>query len=564
MLYYGNTLTIPNSLYGGKPVPGTDTVLMTMAAHHHPPIGDIAVVDRRKGVENPAAMRKITFETPYLPMRGQTWQDTNWHPGDRYFPWAVTDPWPLREGLFLASFGRRPVMADDEEGRFAVCLATYDGVRFEVFGQDDASFFSPVSLEPKEVPAAVLGEAPIEAGEGTFFVSDVYDGLAQQGVRRGQVKALPLLRQTPKKWNTEGPRFHDHYPVIGYGSYYVKENLGEVPVDESGSAYFSAPSNCELFFIALDEEGREIQRMGSVTQITTGEKVSCAGCHEDRMKAPSVPADASARLARQPDRIQPPSWGAGPFDYVRHVQPVWDRYCVSCHSGRNPAGRMDLSGDKTRFFNMSYDHLVNRNMVAYYYINRGPTGVFPAMATGSYVSRLTELIRSKHQGVDVDPESRRRVYAWIDSNVQYYSAWDMDRPHTCGGRDPCHFIAANGQLQSEPWFAKFRTAFGQRCATCHPPPQDVAVATRANFWMNLTRPEFSRVLNAHRPKSAGGMGIEARRGGPAAEIPGMDDPVYREMLEALKAGKEALAAKPRMDMPGAVAVPQERNFGRVF
>ena len=104
---------------------------------------------------------------------------------------------------------------------------------------------------------------------------------------------------------------------------------------------------------------------------------------------------------------------------------------------------------------MSYDHLVDRGMVKYYYINPDPTGVFPALKTGSYVSKLTALIESGHGKVDMDDESRRRVYAWID-------------------------------------------------------------------------------------------------------------PLYREMLKALTEAKTALEKRPRMDMPGGVAVPQDRKFGKVF
>lgn len=568
-LYYGNTITIPNSRYGGKPIPGTGEVMLTMAGHHLPPVADIAVVDRSKGIENPAAMRKVTFETTYQITKGKTWRDTNWGPGDHYYPWSVTDPWPISDGLFLAAFGRPT--DSPEGGRFGICLATYDGVRFEVYGRDDESFFSPVTLAERPLPNAIQTEVPVKAGEGTLYVQDVYQGLLEQGVARGQVKALRVIRQTPKKWNTEGPRFHDHYPVIGFGSYYVKENLGEVPVDDNGSAYFRVPSNCELYFIALDKDGKEVRRMGSVTQITTGEHVSCVGCHDDRMKAPPVSRQAYSRQSRPPDTLKPPPWGAGPFDYVKHVQPVFDKYCVSCHSGRNPKGKIDLSGDKSRFFNMSYDQLVDRGMVEYYYINPGPTGVFPAMSSGSYISKLTALIEGKHHKVDMDDESRRRVYTWIDSNIQYYNTWDMSRPHTCGGRDPWNFVEDNKRVQPEPepWLEKFKNAYDNHCSSCH---GEVEVQgekawswkQNMNFWINLTRPEFSRVLNAHLSSVAGGMGIVADKKNIKFEIKDTDDPVYLEMLEAINEGKAALEKRPRMDMPGAVAIPQERDFGKVF
>ncbi len=562
-LFYGNTLTVPNSRYGGKPVPGADEVLLTMAAHHHPPIGDIALLDRSRGLESPAALTKLTAETPYQPARGRDWQDANWSPGDAFFPCAATDPWPLGQGRFLFSVGNA---SRGEDAGFRLCLGLYSGVRFPVLAEEGNGFFAAVALTPRPEPAMHVEPPPQEPGEGVFYVADVYRGLLEQGVQRGQVKALRVVRQLPKKWNTEGPRFHDHYPIVGYGSYYVKENLGEAPVDESGAACFRAPSNVELYFIALDRDGKEVQRMGSVTQITSGEQVACVGCHESRLSAPPADGKPGMRLARPPDTLRPPPWGAGPFDYVAHVQPVWDRHCVRCHAGRAPAGGVDLSGDKTRFFNMSYDHLVARNMVERYYINRGPTGVFPALRSGSAVSRLTRFIEDRHKDVELDAESRRRVYAWIDSNVQYYPTWDMSRPYTTGGRDPWHFVPENRRVapQPEPWLAELDRVYTPHCARCHG-DLDANGNRPHNWWINLTRPAHSRLLNAHLAREAGGLGRTGERGGVRAPVFGdTADPVYKALLQALEQGRDALLARPRMDMPGAVAVPQERDFGRVF
>ena len=36
------------------------------------------------------------------------------------------------------------------------------------------------------------------------------------------------------------------------------------------------------------------------------------------------------------------------------------------------------------------------------------------------------------------------------------------------------------------------------------------------------------------------------------------------MLHAIELGRQALLAKPRMDLPGAVSVPQVRDFGKTF
>ena len=43
-----------------------------------------------------------------------------------------------------------------------------------------------------------------------------------------------------------------------------------------------------------------------------------------------------------------------------------------------------------------------------------------------------------------------------------------------------------------------------------------------------------------------------------------DDETYQAMLAAIEDGSEALNARPRMDMAGAVAIPQQRDFGKLY
>ncbi len=565
-LYYGNTLTIPNSRFGPRPVPGTDLVAITMTAHHHEPVGDIALVERSRGIENPDACRQITFSTTYRVTQGRNWEDKNWGPGDKFFPWAFTDPWPVDSKMMLVSFGGYGLSHNDDAETelpvshdFELCLLGTDGRLEKLYDELGKSFFCPVSLKPRVVPNSFKSEIAQGNEPGTFFVADVYQGLIEQGVKRGQVKELRVWEQIPKKYNTEGHRYHDHYPVIGYGTYYVKKIHGTVPVEPDGSAYFKAPSNAELYFQALDEDGKEISRMGSVTQITPGERVSCVGCHDNRMASPPAATMNPSRLGREPSKIKPPSWGAGTMDYVKLVQPVLDQYCVKCHTGQKPDGKIDLSGDKTRFFNMSYENLCLRNWVEYYYINQGPTGNFPALQSGSRVSKLTKLLEEKHAGVDVDPESRRKIYAWIDSNVCYYPTWDMNRPHTQGGRDPCFRIANDDgvypkgpghsrAIEPEPWFATIQRIIASR-----------GLREIQSRELNLTHPEWSPLLLGNLAITAGGREPDAR-----AIFKTADDPDYRALLSALREGARSLAANPRTDMPGSKSLPQQRDFGRVF
>ena len=554
-LFYGNTLTVPNAIYGAKQIPGTKKVIGVGAAHHHRPLGSICLIDRSLGHENVASIRNLTPEVPYTPRVGADWREKSWGPGDKLYPWSYTDPWPLAEDLFLVSYGG-PMQGGPQ--RYRLYLMDDKGHKTELYDARTTSCFNPVPLRPRSLPHRVSGTLPKKPeGEGRFFVVDVYQGLEDKGVTRGMVKQLRVMSQSPKKYNTEGPRYSDHYPAIGEGSYYVKINYGTVPVHPDGSAYFTAPAGVELYFQALDEHGKEIRRMGTVTQITDGETQSCIGCHDPRNTAPPMNSNAWKRLARGPDPIAPPPWGAGPVDFVKQVQPVLDKYCIKCHTGATPPKGIDLSGDKTRLFSMAFETLVfTPGLVARYHINPGPTGNFPPLATGSWVSRLTKKLEEKHSEVDMDPESRRRICCWIDANVPYYATWDMTRPHTFGGRDTW-LARGNKPL---PWYADFQRAYAALGA-----PDPKAKGKRRKMPgvrhtdINLTHPEWSRVLTTRLAKSAGGLAPDDK-----ALLKAKTDPRYRAILAALEKGKQALLANPRMDMPGAKPIPQQRDFGKTF
>ena len=65
---------------------------------------------------------------------------------------------------------------------------------------------------------------------------------------------------------------------------------------------------------------------------------------------------ASRRAASIPTY---PEWtDKGILDFTTVVQPVLDKHCVECHSGDEPEGGMNLSGDLTALFNVSYEKLI--------------------------------------------------------------------------------------------------------------------------------------------------------------------------------------------------------------
>ena len=61
-----------------------------------------------------------------------------------------------------------------------------------------------------------------------------------------------------------------------------------------------------------------------------GEIQGCVGCHENKMTAAPV---AKRPAGREPDDpVKEVELGyPGPISYVRSIQPIFDRHCISCH-----------------------------------------------------------------------------------------------------------------------------------------------------------------------------------------------------------------------------------------
>lgn len=542
-LVYGNTVTIPNTKWQAKPIPGTDELLLTMAPHHGKPVGAIGILNRSLGMEDPRALTNITPEIPFTPST-----DPNWHPGDRQMDWAFCDPWPVTRDLFFASYG------GPENGgpqRYRLILLHRDGRMKPLYEDQGIDCFNPVPVLPRQRPACLPTLRPADSQQGTFTVQDVAIGPLKD-LPRGTVKELRVMTTVPKKYNilnraivyeyTSGARHDVVDPLIGYGTFYVKYQLGTVPVEEDGSAHFQAPACTELYFQALDKDGKELLRMGSVTQLMPGERQGCVGCHEARRMTMPVPSQQPLAYQRAPSAIRPPPWGAGPVDFVTQVQPVFDRHCVTCHSGPKPKGGIDLSGDKTWFFNMAYDNLVGRHLVTFTYLTppHEQTGNFKPLTTGSYASRLTALIEGKHSKVDLDSESRRRIYSWIDANVPYYGTYDNTYP----GRPGSRFA----------WLGKNKGCVPILEITRNGKPFTLPVKAPD---INLTHPEWSAVLVRNLAKSAGGLAEEDK-----ALFRDTNDPGYRDILEQICASAKGLADQPRTDMPGAKPVPHKVAWGQ--
>lgn len=273
---------------------------------------------------------------------------------------------------------------------------------------------------------------------GQFYVENVYEGTHMNGVKKGEAKWLRVIESPEKRtwtvqaWGGQG----EQAPGMNWHSFENKQILGEVPIEEDGSASFIVPAGKHVYFQILDKDKKMIQSMRSGVSLMPGEINGCVGCHEDRLSIPAPLPKRPIALKKKPIELK--KWmGKEPFkfSYMEHVQPIWDKHCVKCHDfdlkNRN---KLVLAKDMNTFFNASYINLyVNKTV---HLIGGGPADIQQAYSWGSHASKLTKIIDSQHKGVDLLPDEKEIIYTWMDLNGVYYPVYESAFDSTLAGRSP--------------------------------------------------------------------------------------------------------------------------------
>ncbi|MCX5685437.1 MAG: hypothetical protein NT049_17410, partial [Planctomycetota bacterium] len=409
--------------------------------------------------------------------------------------------------------------------------------------------------------ASTLPEKPDPDGLATVFVQDIYRGLEPE-VNRGEVKEICVVQEMEKTVLVDLAyrAFDFQFPVISCGATYAgKKVWGFVPVEADGSAHFRVPSGVPIYFMALDAQGRAVQRMRTFTHLMPGETQGCIGCHEPRTQTSAV-AQATDALHAAAHKLRPPEWGVEGVDYSRVVQPVLDKHCVSCHSGVRAAKKVDLSGDKTDFFNVSYEWLA-RGRKGNGFVNWGSPYVswiptyngheqnilqIAPKTWGSPRSPLADLLLAGHPDAAGKPQvnmtdaERRRVLLWIDLNVPYYGTSDAVYATRKGAR----------QLYPADLDKTLADVAKRRCAECHS-----GGAVPRPFWTRITHPELNGFLAAPLAAAAGGSGACGK-----AVFRDTGDPDYHAILKTFEPIAATMREQPREDMlPVAVQANANRS-----
>ncbi len=536
--FFGNRVLSPATFMEAHEIPGTRQALCVLTSHNGPCRGAVGIVDPAQGVNSQQSIRNLTPEVEIgIVDRGD---------GNR-IKGPYESPFPIDRRYYLVSLAGT-ILLRDYAGSSQVTILPQQL-------EAGLGFYSARPVMPRPRPA--LRPSSIDEPDSewaTIVLQDVYDGL-EPHVSRGEVKQIAVVQEMEKSKfaDVRQRAFGFQFPVVSCGATYAPKKVwGYATVEDDGSAHFRVPARMPIYFMAIDEQGRAVQRMRTFTHLMPGEKQNCVGCHANRSHLAPRGTQRPRAALRHAEDLQRPEWGLDGFSYARVVQPVLDQHCVECHSPMQSAGGVDLSGDRTDFFNVSYEQLARKGQPGMNpYTKWIPTfngqeanilRVEPKY-WGSPASRLAEIVSSGHpdqQGrarVDMAPDAQRRVFTWIDLDVPYYGTSESHHYDLPGCR----------QMLPPDLDTVLRDVSARRCVTCHREPAGVP----RELFVRITNAHHNAFLLAPLAVSAGGTG----RCGEAV-FTSRDDPDYQAILQTFAPLEELLRQRPRMDMieirqPGA-------------
>jgi hypothetical protein len=542
MPYYGN-LNPGILMIDAKAIPGSDKIVSLFSPGHgqREHAGQVAIVDPRLGPDAPEAVRFLNDAKDFR------------------------DPYPLSENSFLVA-RRHQVLLMNGAGEVSEIFRLSDQER-------DAGFecHEPRPIAPRPHEPALPSRAKLEETSGRLVLANVYEGRNMAGVQPGEIKKLLVLESLPKPINYTGGM----EPLSYGGTFTLERVLGTVPVEPDGSAYFDVPAMRSIVLVALDEHDMSVKRMQSFLSVQPGETLSCAGCHEQRTYT-ALPAVQLEALSRAPSAIGPISDVPDLYDFPRDIQPVLDRYCVSCHGyeadrdGHRMAGKVILTGDHGPLYSHSYFTLSalrefsdGRNL---------PKSNYAPRTLGSSASKLLQKLNGAHYGVQATDRERRIVRLWIETGAPYPGTYAGLGSGMIGG------YAENKIDRSDltwPSVLAAQAIIKSRCFACHTgamqlpdsptddmptPPWDIKyddprLRLSRHILYNLSRPEDSLQLLAPLSRAAGGLGAcKDPSGSPVFRT--KKDADYGVLLTAIRETKRRLDEIKRFDMPGFQPRPE--------
>lgn len=430
--YYGLNSWFPTTTTHARQIPGTRKVMATILGHHTPQHGKLGIIDPEAGRdENEGVMLVAPVRKP----------EAERIDGYGQFTDQFQHPFPLNETEFLISYTPLGYYVGHPM-EFGIYWMNVDGARELLVSDASISCNQPVLAAPRKRPFHRSSSVDYTKESGVYYMQNIYEGNGLKGVKPGTIKKLRIVELEFRAASVgqaygegKGGGGHAGSPVgVGNAAWDVKRVLGVVDVHPDGSAFFNVPARKTLYFQALDEKGRVVQTMRSWSTLQPGETQSCVGCHEHKNTVPvsGHPVSKGMHVGIQ-SMTQEDTEGVRTFSYLKEVQPIWNKHCISCHDGVKQ--KMSLKGDMKvvdnqtrRKFAESYLNLTHARKtggndswqgdpghpeVNWISALSEPTLLAPYFA-GSNTSNLIKRLDDGHGGTKLTKEEIHKVALWID------------------------------------------------------------------------------------------------------------------------------------------------------
>ena len=430
--YYGINSWFPTTTTHARQIPGTRKIMATVMGHHNPQHGKLAIFDPEAGRdENEGVMFVAPMRRPEAERIDSYGQYTD----------QFQHPYPLNETDFLVSYTPLGYYIGHPMD-FAIYWMNTDGERELLVSDPTTACNQPNLAAPRKRPFLRSSTVDYTKNEGTYYMQNIYEGNGLKGVPPGTIKQLRVVEIQFRaagigfvNGGDEGGGALSSSPIgVGNAAWDVKRIIGVAEVQPDGSAFFKVPARRPLYFQALDEKGRVVQTMRSWSTLQPNEIQSCVGCHEHKNTVPTYQHPVSMAMKKGVQTLEPEDeMGERNFSYLKEIQPIWDRNCVSCHDGVNHP--MNLKGDlkvvdihSKRKFAESYLSLTHAKQDG----NDGPwrgdahhpevnwisslsqPTLLPPYFAGSNKSNLIKRLENGHGKTRLTPQEIRKVAMWID------------------------------------------------------------------------------------------------------------------------------------------------------
>jgi hypothetical protein len=455
MEYYGNQTSIPATLPQAREIPGTDgKVIATTSGRKGMYCGDLCIIDPNLGRNGRVACQLIApkrdWPSDFQPSEG--------------VPESVKlfqNPYPLDETWFLVSYRANTTL------KFQIYLMNVNKEMELVAWDANMSVSQPIPFMPRNMPTIPAYQVDYTIATGEVTMTTAYYGTGTgAAVKPNTIKKIRVIQLEYPIYPWFGNVGSSEYsctPIARFGGSRVSKRIvGEMPVESDGSASLFVPARKPLYFQVIDTNGCAVQSMRSWVTLQPGERFPCYGCHEDKNTSPPPFPNPIALI---PKPLEPFFDIQNDFLYYpKHIQPILDKHCVSCHGDSSESG-LDLRGDK--FWTGTLDDADNKTACrywtkSYYNLTTGASllggeakyvnfvnessdaeGLQPN-SFGSQKSPLITKLINGHSDVQLSEEEMGKLCAWIDLCIPHSGYYTDDMKPT----DSAAYINRTQQLRS--------------------------------------------------------------------------------------------------------------------